>query len=248
MKEIISKVFNESDFSIRSMRDSTIDHFFASSNNDRVSYFLVVFIKESQTELNIDTLNSNYDLIKKLETGYDNQMDKNLSMVICYKRDSLSIDENINRKIFQIEEDPYFFKKYVFTYTELQLQLVSHNLKGHKSYLEYLYGIINEPTYFHEHKEKPYTETEYNFVSKLFIKLPFLSLRGLNRDTIEDLPKTIQKKLVDLNLLNVREELLELSQSLKPLQNEKGKRKEEAKEEIKKLITSFIGGEDNEQI
>src|SRR5699024_3630439 len=105
MKEIMTSIFKAHNFRVDNL-----------SNNQNINYYTVLFIENlfdiKEKEVNF---NAFYEDIKRTITNYDHRMDKNLSMVICSRLENLKVTEDINKKIYQIEEDPYFFKKYVLT-------------------------------------------------------------------------------------------------------------------------------------
>lgn len=102
----------------------------------------------------------------------DKEVDKNSTLLICLKSDSLPLNPDIYKEILKIEEDPYYFRKLVLPYTQEQ---VSH-LDNTDEFEE----IIKSPTKFEEFKEECKTRnlsnSQYEIISQLYIKLPFLKL------------------------------------------------------------------------
>src|SRR5690606_35353412 len=84
--------------------------------------FLTVFFI-SQDEISIDLLTEiieHFYSDLSVERGAIVGMDKNLTLLIMLKVDSLEYTSAIQSLIFDIEEDPYTFKKYILTYTSEQ--------------------------------------------------------------------------------------------------------------------------------
>lgn len=206
MRKLIERLFIENNYTVRPfLNNSTI----LASDTARSNYYLSIFLTEADVkDLVVSSLNEYFDAIKGLDEGYEPQMDKNLSMLICLKRGSLNNDSTLNKQIFDIEEDPYFFKKYVLTYTESQEDLILRNVND-THVMTYLHTILNNEDAFQTHKKFPYHETEYNLVSKLFIKLPVLNLTIRN----EELPslKVTINNLLTPDLLQLRDDLLSLN-------------------------------------
>ena len=113
MKGILTSIFEESHFKVLSLSNSQkIDSFYAVSNNSqKVNYYVVLFIDNLfDIEEGKVNLNALYNDLKESIKNYDHRMDKNLSMVICAKRDNLKTNKYISKRIYQVEEDPYYFK------------------------------------------------------------------------------------------------------------------------------------------
>jgi len=235
MKGILTSIFEESHFKVLNLPNSqSIDSFYAVSENPRkVNFYVVLFIDNlfdiEEREVDLNTFYE--DLIESVE-NYDHQMDKNLSMVICAKRDNLVTNQATSKKIYQVEEDPYVFKKYVLTYTDEQVKLLQDSIPSITNTMDSLYNFLNDHEAFLDFKNNPYKEDIYNLVSKLFIKLPFLNLKYIEQQT-EDLSANI-------------------SGSLNPSQNElKNKALQYASEfhdddDMREKTLDFIGGKTDE--
>lgn len=210
MRNLIERLFLENNYTVRTISNGAN---ILASNKTKSNYYLSIFINDTDVQdLDVGSLNDYFDEIKQLDEGYEPQMDKNLSMLICVKRSSLEIESSLNKKIFDIEEDPYFFKKYVLTYTESQEVLLSRSFTD-SDIMTYLHSLLNNEEAFQYHKRSPYHETEYSLVSKLFIKLPILNLKIRNEelpsltDTINNLlPPELLKLRNDLLILNMIED------------------------------------------
>ncbi|MEW4290656.1 ABC-three component system middle component 1 [Rossellomorea marisflavi] len=112
-------------------------------------------------------------------------MDKNLSLLIMLKVDSLNHPPAIQSLIFDIEEDPYTFKKYILTYTGEQESLLTSLLKELKQdFTSFLYKILYNTEKFSSFKSRETNENAlvYDLVSKIFIKLPYLSLKNQHKE------------------------------------------------------------------
>jgi len=103
---------------------------------------------------------------------------KNCDLVCVHHLSQLSDFKNYEEQIFAIEEDPYFFKKYVFYYSDAEEKA----LQGQN--YEMLKAIIADKELFNQYKEQPLTATQYSVAAKIFIKLPFLELPFQKRDLV----------------------------------------------------------------
>ncbi|NOU73455.1 hypothetical protein GC098_18855 [Paenibacillus sp. LMG 31458] len=207
MIRLIENIFEENGYNIRSLTSQ--EPIIFASDSKRSSYYLAIFLEGTTFDnTSVEHLNDYYDAIKGLEEGYEPQMDKNLSMLVCVKKTDTGSDPALNKMIFDIEEDPYLFKKYVLTYTNHQVEMALQKVNG-LSVMSYLHSLLNNEVAFQEHKKTPNSESEYNLVSKLFIKLPFLDITTRNRE-IASLEDTITNSLSP-DLLEIRDELLKLN-------------------------------------
>jgi hypothetical protein len=212
MIRLINLLFEENNFNTRNLVSIPVTNIFAEEKN-RANYYLALFFDESNMEqFSIEMFNDQYNAIKGLEEGYDPQMDKNLSLLLCVKRNSLQLDPIMNKTIFDIEEDPYFFKKYVLTYTDSQVNEVLQKQKE-TTIMEYIHRTLSNEEAFQEYKLNPHLESEYNLVSKMFIKIPFLNLKKMDRE-LSSLKNDITNSL-SISLLKLRDDLVKLQPSEK---------------------------------
>jgi len=237
MIRLIENIFTENKFELRYLGPA--NSIILASDSKKASYYLVVFLEGPEfDEINVDQLNDYYDIVKGMEEGYEPQMDKNLSMLICVNSTTLGFANSLNKLIFDIEEDPYLFKKYVLTYTNVQLEMALQGKKG-KSIMMYLHAILNDESAFQEHKKSPDNESEYNLVSKLFIKLPFLNLTKMNRE-IANLKESITNSL-DPELLNLRNDLLHLKYVANSNDTDSEENDTVDEETLRKRLIEYVG-------
>lgn len=231
----MNSIFKEYEFELVYLPTiQNINSFYAISKNEqKINYYLVLFVDNlfDREKKDID-FNSFYEEIKKLEEYNDHRMDKNLSMLICAKREGLEDNEEISRKIYKIEEDPYFFKKYVLTYTSQQERLIRSEASLN-SIVDFLYNTLNDHEAFLSFKSNPYKESVYNLVSKIFIKLPFLNLKNIHRE-IYDLSGNINLSL-DSSKIELRNKALKYARLIS-----------NTSDETRNNILDFIGVEEIE--
>lgn len=235
MQEIMNSIFKEYEFELVYLPTiQNINSFYAISKNEqKINYYLVLFVDNLFDREKKDiNFNSFYEEIKKLEEYNDHRMDKNLSMLICAKREGLEDNEEISRKIYKIEEDPYFFKKYVLTYTSQQERLIRSEASLN-SIVDFLYNTLNDHEAFLSFKSNPYKESVYNLVSKIFIKLPFLNLKNIHRE-IYDLSGNINLSL-DSSKIELRNKALKYARLIS-----------NTSDETRNNILDFIGVEEIE--
>lgn len=161
--------------------------FQADRTQDKGFDFLTVSVLEEDQftieNIRLKTENFYHNLIES-RNGIGG-IDKNLSLLILLKVNSKEVPIDINSLIFDVEEDPYTFKKYVLTFTyDQESLLVSMFNKSGMDATKFLYKILNDVEYFSAFKSNQTNENAliYNLVSKLFVKLPYLSIENQNRE------------------------------------------------------------------
>lgn len=201
--------------------DNYIDNiamFVPSNQSKKIEYFIVINLKDP-TANNLDKLiedgfNSIYSYIKSSE-DYDTYMEKNTSLIILLE--TTERDSNFNRKIFDIEENKYNFKKYVITYTKSQLEKLQELYRQGDDLLKKTNKIIYDTDEFTGFKSNPLENSLYNIVSKLYIKLPFLKLNPEEKElsslesdikskisSDEKIDKDIVRKIIDSNDIDLK--------------------------------------------
>jgi hypothetical protein len=139
------------------------------NDNSKFEYFVIIELNDLSNVLTEKQL-AYFEILKK--NIADKEVDKNSTLLICFKKEYLPLQTDVYKKILEIEEDPYYFRKLVLPYTQQQLE----KIKDIKNFNQ----IIEEPTKFEEFKResasKNLTGSIYEIVSQLYIKLPFFKL------------------------------------------------------------------------
>lgn len=141
----------------------------------------------SEVMLNFFTCKKTEQLISEFEKIQDNKMKKNTSLFITVKVENLEKEyERLKNIAMRIEEDEYYFRKYVIFYTEEGLNKLKPNV-------EYLLDYINsespdEKSLFDKFEENMFFDDAYFVAMQLIVKLPFISLphSDTHFETIED--------------------------------------------------------------
>lgn len=158
--------------------------------------FIVLQIFESQ----LLTLN-NKDLVIEIANYfrendvYVPDMDKNTSLIYCVKRDAES--RKLEELKVKIEDDPFYFKKYVFAYSEAQADEFKELCKQYNlSVSRLIQTYILNPENFSAFKKNSANEKIYKLVSELLIKIPIIPMNlGVNGEIkrVSDYMLDIQK-------------------------------------------------------
>ncbi|MBA4535918.1 hypothetical protein H1Z61_01870 [Bacillus aquiflavi] len=217
MNKIIRQIFYDNGFSnieLETPFEGNLVDFWVNNSKYAVNYYLVLYVDDIKEDFLSNEVPTYFNSIKKLENGYDEKMDKNLSMIVCVNT-TTSKTKNITDKIFEIEEDPYYFKKYVITY----------NMDSYKQ-LEKLFGgkdessnsilnrTINDTNKFLAFKKNEENDTTilYEICTKLMIKIPFLRLEK-RLEKMEDLSAVINEELQQKELFTFKDTLLNLDEN-----------------------------------
>lgn len=189
------------------------------SLNKRDYYFVIDvdinIVKDYSIDKIIDKIVENYwniNLLKKYNVESDYK--KNTSLIISVKVNSVFDEYKLSNKIYDIEESPYFFKRYIILYTEQQKELIQ-NIKSSK----YI-SILSDKEKFRAYKKNKKGEDNindrfeddvliYDIISKLYIKIPFLVY---NFDEDERLPILADRinKALDSNQKKIRDNLIDI--------------------------------------
>lgn len=133
------------------------------------------FKSSSEGESDFFTCEQTNKLISCFEKLNDNKIKKNTSLFVTIKVDELKQSyESLRNMIMKVEEDEYYFRKYVILYTEEGLSRLNSNIEDLLNYIqstspegEYLFDKFERDMFFH---------TSYFIAIQLIIKLPFASL------------------------------------------------------------------------
>ncbi|WP_137009831.1 ABC-three component system middle component 1 [Aquitalea aquatilis] len=131
--------------------------------------------------------------------------EKNTILLLLVKHKNSEME--INRKISEIEEDPYFFKKQVIFYTTEEFGAI-YELAQNKKLSEAIHSILNNKTRFVEFSNGS-DDHLYSIITKLYTKLPFLTINEM-KYVAPDLSRNITEKLTQAGLVSVRDHLLDI--------------------------------------
>ena len=110
-------------------------------------------------------------LISCFEKLNDNKIKKNTSLFVTIKVDELKQSyESLRSMIMKVEEDEYYFRKYVILYTEEGLSRLNSNIED---LLNYIQSTSPEGEYlFDKFESDMFFDTSYFIAMQLIIKLP----------------------------------------------------------------------------
>lgn len=194
MINYIKKIFQEKKYFLEEDSNEEILFFWK-----KWEYFLISKYNKSELKEFFESEKTN-SLIKIFENKKKNfkDIEKNTSLIILLKVDDLKKDFNeLKNQIMKIEEDEYFFRKYIIIYDEVwQNEVIEIN--NHVELNEELNKINLE-----EFRKDNFEKSKWYLIIQLFIKLPFLKVevKELKLDNLlENINKKIKKnELEELN-------------------------------------------------
>ncbi|HEJ7064246.1 TPA: hypothetical protein SMF61_002944 [Serratia marcescens] len=123
---------------------------------------------------------------------------KNCDLICIHHLDKLAEFKNYEEHIFEIEEDPHFYKKYVLYYSDAEVEAIK-GLNFTK-----LNELISDKKQFDAYKKEPTSSTKYSAAAKIFIKLPFLAL-NINKVELVPLRLQIEEAVAEADLTKTYE-------------------------------------------
>ncbi|MEC1429221.1 hypothetical protein P9C69_00520 [Bacillus subtilis] len=205
--EIIQTLFIElgyesKDYSFVDKEDTILENSFISRDLFRKNYFLVLFISDENKIRDIIKNQAKYFFLLKEFFGEDPDIDKNTSLLICIQT------SNENNSLFlNIEEDAYYFKKYVLTYSNEQLTSFITDYRGlieEKGIKITMDKIVNDVQLFEDFKQNPDINGVYKLITKIFIKIPILRVPINEEKTVYSLSEVIEDTLKNKGLYDLK--------------------------------------------
>lgn len=195
MINLLKRIFTEYDFE-RGVFENTDDTFAKIKNNE--SYIVSEFTKEEFFKF-FESEKINL-IIKKFEIWQQKcpEIKKNTSLIILLKGEKKDFFEYRNQ-IFKIEEDEFFFRKFVINYSSDSYSELSKEV----NLMDKLTQLITDDVRFKAFEKDLFSDPEYNLIMQLFVKLPFVVLHR-ETEALEDLDNKIKENLNLRNLLEVK--------------------------------------------
>lgn len=111
MKEVIDKIFVNNDFENISITNPFSDEisFWGNYSKKATNFYLIVYVNEITEDFIVKRVSEYFNAIKTIERGYDERMDKNLSMLICLKNTRTESSYK-DKKILKLKKIPIILK------------------------------------------------------------------------------------------------------------------------------------------
>ena len=178
MNELVKKIFIESGHAEEQFRNKLLYYSFK-----EMAYYFVIDLEQVEFEKirnysdfeqleKHKKLKENYEKLER--EGKSNTIEKNSSLIVLVKCDSLRALEKYQQQILLLEEDEYFFKKYVVLYSHESIK----DLKDIYKLIPVLQEKVKDKTKFDSYGNNGFQVEleEYLLILQLYIKFPFLKL------------------------------------------------------------------------
>jgi len=221
MKQLLRRLFNE--FGFYSEETESEQLFFQKQEQGRIEYYLVLFITKSVlADYGPESLTDIHKLFDIKKEGISD-IEKNTSLIICVLFDNYASDcQRYKNIMLQIEEDEYWFKKYLLPYTT---QAVA-NFDLEIGITQQLNLVVNNDDNFKQFNEHIHSNESYFFAIQCFLKLPFLNLVIGNDEQFVSIRQMLATKIstdelsfLDNVLINYQVQRLQWEQLLSGVAN-----------------------------
>ncbi|WII49975.1 ABC-three component system middle component 1 [Klebsiella pneumoniae] len=177
--------------------------YFSQDSGDRKRFLAVV---ECENIPSPQVLNKLVLLYAPETFKSDPAFDKNTDLIILHKLRHRADFNGIESKVFGIEENPYYFKKYFLYYSEEELRL----LEGHN--FESVSAIVVDDRMFAEYRDQPLSPTLYSVAARIFIKLPFVKV-PVKESSLKPLDIYVKEALAEKKLTGLHLKIFNASAS-----------------------------------
>ncbi len=210
--------------------------FCESANENREQYWLVIKVTDKIDSV-LEQQAFNFNECKKIcsEPG----VDKNLSMLVLWETDGSVPREQFKKNKMKIEEDPYFFKKYVLGYAAKELQQLQNQI-AERDIAKFIEDGIVSKQIFDDYKNDPYVKTWQSLIYRLAIKLPFIKINIGESQGLQSLLEEHDKALAKDGMLDVNKSLMTVLDKVSS-----GDIKNMKPSEFYKLLWPFFEGDQN---
>ena len=116
-------------------------------------------------------------------------LEKNLSMLVLWDTGGNLEIGTMKRKVMAVEEDPYFFKKYVLYFSSSERDALNAEVDNQK-FNDFLKTNIASQDIFTQYKENPMSQSWQSLIYRISIKIPFIEI---NIDASEGLSSLFEK-------------------------------------------------------
>jgi len=187
MKQIIRSIFSERRFEqARGLENIFFYHF---STEGRSEYYVVEFI--SAADLQTYDAERAHEVIVSNKSAF-HDVEKNSSLILCVEFNDLQNQYyQYKNAMLKIEEDEFWFKKYLLPYTATAVQ--HFNLEA--AIIPQLNGLVLNETQFNAFRQNMFTGEAFFLAIQCFLKLPFLSFTPVLSADFVTIEQTMQSQL-----------------------------------------------------
>lgn len=127
------------------------------------------------------------------------EMDRNSTLLILSEHE---VDEavNMSEKI-RIEDNPYYFKKYVFSFDKISKKQTEEWIKqnsGKSSLIMAIQDYVADTNHFARYKVNNQNESIYTFLIELIIKIPSFPMKIVESQDVYSVRQYLEEKIQNL--------------------------------------------------
>ncbi|MCT4584588.1 MAG: hypothetical protein N4A54_06655 [Peptostreptococcaceae bacterium] len=200
MKMILDAILNQYSYVEQEIKLPSGINFYKHKDKNIASYFIVNDIDcrkfeddETSMKNEIEQLEELYSHSKasqteslktRIQNSFTNnkeasQIDKNTSAIYLIQLSDMEKMSQYRNMVFAIEESPNYFKRYVIPYTESQAEHLKYTIANYdgRAINDILSDIANNEDEYYKLLDGKNIGSEYEFVIRLFSKIPFLQYK-----------------------------------------------------------------------
>ena len=159
---------------------------------------------------NFFTCEKTNQLISEFEKIQDNKIKKNTSLFVSVKVNNIKeIYERFKNIAMRIEEDEYYFRKYIIFYTDEGLDKLNPDIHDLLQFVQNNGDDSEEESLFDKFEKNMFFDDSYFIAMQLIIKLPFISLPHSN-DHFETIEDRIESRIKTAELLQQEKQVTQI--------------------------------------
>ena len=180
----------------------------------KFDFFLTIQVSEDNLDLVELNLVIKYHLEAILKTQKYPGVDKNLSLLLLTERSAIEYSDAFNKIVYEFEENPFHFKRFLLPYTQEQAKLLDNFLNEQFQCLKVILNnkdtiiaqlneVLSNKHWFSLFKDivrgSERDEAKiFDLVSKIFIKIPYLKV-PINKEDLRNLSNEIEREIPEID-------------------------------------------------
>ena len=201
MKNFINSLFIQ--MGLQASHNDDIDLFYYKADCNKKVYWAIVEWND------LEQLTEQSTIFNRCRELIDHpELDKNLSLIILIKLNEPSAIANAKSSIIKVEENAYYFKKYVLHYADAELEELKKQ-QGEKTDLDFLTHQVVNSECFKSYKVAHKIISWQSLVYRIAVKIPLIPITIKTNKGLASLFEDNQLKVTNKNLSPVDDHLSE---------------------------------------
>jgi len=187
MKQIIHSIFSERQFERAGQQEDIF--FYQLPTGGRSEYYVVDFI--NAVDLPAYDAERAHEVVMSNKAAF-HDVEKNSSLILCVEFNDLQNEYQLFKNaMLKIEEDEFWFKKYLLPYTMTAVEHFSLETE----IIPQLNQLILNETLFNAFRQNIFTAEAFFLAIQCFLKLPFLAFKPVLSADFVTIEQTMQSQL-----------------------------------------------------